>query len=482
MAKKRLGSNPGRGLGLPPINRQIKPKAKGIYPDATTGAGEYGSVQFPTIVEAYNRDSDYKRWKLGQEYYFGKGRSWGDQQLNILARFLNGTANFSDEINQRGSREVITVFPSSTSSENAWYVATRVRGSFLLPQPITAARVTLNQSDPDPSNHTLVLDVSGIYNVDQLAIYNVSIGDQFEDSAIGPNFPDDLVEKDAGSVALTLIGVSTGSMTMTFDLSRPHRRVEVNKKIYWKREPYDPDDPEIPTYTFNTDGTRYLCSSFSFFCCCPDHLGGAVANLDFVDTKKKNLDTFPLPNANRSVVSAWESEGVGYYRQWRTLAERRDERRDCKHIHAQRWACGVPWLEPNDYPTAAERDLLEFMSSYERAMNPDEFLRYFRKRRLSWDRFILSIAESSGLICFPGGDVRQNIRPFSGPMLWHDREEPDPSWCRNNDWWLQRGTQDLKCFDQSAQEFRSTVPKSGIDYTILTFLDEDAVDAPKIVP
>ena len=328
----------------------------------------------------------------------------------------------------------------------------------------------------------MVLDVSGIYNVDQLAIYNVSIGDQFEDSAIGPNFPDDLVEKDAGSVALTLIGVSTGSMTMTFDLSRPHRRVEVNKKIYWKREPYDPDDPEIPTYTFNTDGTRYLCSSFSFFCCCPDHLGGAVANLDFVDTKKKNLDTFPLPNANRSVVSAWESEGVGYYRQWRTLAERRDERRDCKHIHAQRWACGVPWLEPNDYPTAAERDLLEFMSSYERAMNPDEFLRYFRKRRLSWDRFILSIAESSGLICFPGGDVRQNIRPFSGPMLWHDREEPDPSWCRNNDWWLQRGTQDLKCFDQSAQEFRSTVPKSGIDYTILTFLDEDAVDAPKIVP
>lgn len=479
---KRLGSDPGRNLKPPSIRNPIKPKAKGIYPDATTGAGQYGSVQFPTVVEAYNRDSDYKRWKLGQEYYFGKGRSWGDQQLNILARFLNGTANFSDEINQRGSREVITVFPSSTSSENAWYVATRVRGSFLLPQPITAARVTLNQSDPDPSNHTLVLDVSGIYNVDQLAIYNVAIGDQFEDSAIGPNFPDDLVEKDAGSVALTLIGVSTGSMTMTFDLSRPHRRVEINKKIYWKREPYDPDDPEIPTYTFNTDGTRYLCSSFSFFCCCPDHLGGAVANLDYVDTKKKNLDTFPLPNANRSVVSAWESEGVGYYRQWRTLPSRRDERRDCKHIHAQRWACGVPWLEPSDYPTAAERDLLEFMSSYERAMDPNEFLAYFRNKRLSWDRFILSVAESSGLVCFPGGDVRQNIRPFSTPMLWHDREEPDPSWCRNNDWWLQRGTQDLKIFDQSAQEFRTTVPKSGIDYTILTFLDEDAVDVPKIVP
>ena len=479
---KGLGGNPGRKFGFPSMSRPLKEKAKGIYPDASTGAGEYGSVVFSTITEAYNRESDYKRWKLGQEYYFGKGRSWGDQQLNILARFLNGTANFSDEINQRGSREVVTIFPSPNSPEKAWYVATRVRGSFLLPQPITAARVTLNQADPDPANHTLVLDVSGIYNADQLAIYNVCIGDQFEDSATGPNFPDDLVEKDAGSVALTLIAVSTTSMTMTFDLSRPHRRVEINKKIYWKREPYDADDPEVPTYTFNQDGTRYLCSSFSFFCCCPDHLGGAVANLDYVDKTGSNIDTFPLPNANRSVISAWESEGVGYYRQWRTLPNRRDERRDCKHIHAQRWACGVPWYEPSDYPTAAERDLLEFMTPYERAMDPNEFLAYFRKKRLSWDRFILSIAESVGLVCFPGGDVRENIRPFGGPMLWHDSVEPNPDWCRNNDWWLQRGTQSLLTFNQSTQEFQAFVPKSGVDYSILSFLELDDVDVPKIVP
>ena len=479
---KGLGSNPGRRFGLPSMSKPMREKAKGLYPDATTGAGEYGSVVFSTITEAYNRESDFKRWKLGQEYYFGKGRSWGDQQLNILVRFLNGTSSFSDEIDQRGSKEVITIFPSSTSSENAWYVATRVRGSFLAPQPITSSRITLNQTDPDPANHTLVLDVSGWYNADQLAIYNVCIGDQFEDSADGPNFPDDLVEKDAGSVALTLIGVSTGAMTLTFDLSRPHRRVEINKKIYWKREQYDPDDPEIPTYTFNGDGTRYLCSSFSFFCCCPDHLGGAVANLDYVDAKSSNITTFPLPNANRNVVSAWESQGVGYYRQWRTLPGRRDERRDCKHIHAQRWACGVPWLEPDDYPTAAERDLLEFMSSYERAMDPNEFLAYFRKKRLSWDRFILSIAESVGLVVFPGGNVRDNIRPFGGPMLWHDREEPNPDWCRNNDWWLQRGTQDLKCFNQITREFQAFVPKSGVDYSILSFLELDAIDVPKIVP
>ena len=46
--------------------------------------------QFPTIIEQYNRESDYKRWKLGQEYYFGSGKTWGDRQINLLARFLNG--------------------------------------------------------------------------------------------------------------------------------------------------------------------------------------------------------------------------------------------------------------------------------------------------------------------------------------------------------------------------------------------------------
>ena len=209
-------------------------------------------------------------------------------------------------------------------------------------------------------------------------------------------------------------------------------------------------------------------------------MGGASANLDNVPDKTSIVD-IPLPNASRSIVSPWESQGVGYYRQWRTLSERRDERRECKHIHAQRWACGVPWLEPDDYPTAAERDILEFSSSYERSLKPEEFSAYFAKRRLSWDRFVLSIAESAGLTIFPGGDPRNNIRANNNPMLWHDAEEPDPSWCRRNDWWLRRGSQDLQCFDPTLNGFRKTVPKSGVDYPVIQLLDPDDPLAPRII-
>jgi hypothetical protein len=86
------------------------------------------------------------------------------------------------------------------------------------------------------------------------------------------------------------------------------------------------------------------------------------------------------------------------------------------------------------------------------------------------------------MVIFPGGDVRNAIRPNVAPMLWHDREQPDPTWCRNNDWWMKRGTQDLKIFNQLTNEFQATVPKSGIDYPVLSFLEEDDPNAPKIVP
>ena len=145
---KGLGSNMGRNFDLKPLKTSAKQRAKGLYPNAETGLGQYGSVQFPTIVEQYNRESDYKRWKLGQAYYFGEGRTWGDLQLNILARFHNGTASFSDEINSQGSKEVVTLLPSDVSPENTWYVATRVRGSFMFPS------TCLLYTSPSPRDRT----------------------------------------------------------------------------------------------------------------------------------------------------------------------------------------------------------------------------------------------------------------------------------------------------------------------------------------
>lgn len=115
-------------------------------------------------------------------------------------------------------------------------------------------------------------------------------------------------------------------------------------------------------------------------------------------------------------------------------------------------------------------------------MKPDEFMSYFRNRQLSWDRFILTLAESSGLVIFPGGDVRDNIRPNVAPMLWNDKAEPLSSWCRNNDWWMERGTQSLQSFNQSTNSFSKTVSKGGVEYPVISFLDPGDPGSPVIVP
>jgi len=467
---RRVGSRVDGGMGLGSISRATAKKASGIYPSKGEGLGDYGSTAFPTVLESYNRDSDYKRWRLGQEYFFGTGRSWGDYQIYSLARFVTGAVDGT-------SKEVTTLFPSQTSPERAWYASCRTRGSIILPGAITAARVTLNTSGTDPSTHTLTLNVLGILTAAQLGVFNIFIGDQFEDSASSASYPSGLISRDAGSIALTLIAVNTSALTMTFDLSRPAGRVERNGRIYWDNLPYDPATPR----TWKTDGTRFLCSSFKFFCCCPDHLGGALANLERPD-KGQPRDRFPLPNAARDVNSAWERQGVGYYRQWRTLPRRRDERRDCKHIHALRWECGVPWLEPDDYPTGENREFLEFAAEAERGYSSEEIMEYFQTRQLNWDRFLLSVADVVGIILFPGGDPRDAVRPDARPLLWNDSVEPLAIWCRQNDWWLERGTKRLKIFNSAASAFEEQVTIGGTPYPILQFVQAGSAGAPVIVP
>ena len=466
---KRVGSRLDGGMRLGSVNKPAKQRAAGIYPSKGEGLGQYGSTTYPSVLEAYNRESDYKRWRLGQEYFFGTGRSWGDYQIHSLARFVTGAVDGT-------SKEITTLFPSATSPEKAWYASCRTRGSIILPAAIQSAAVTLNTSDPDPANHTLTYDVTGILTSAQVSVFAIFIGDQFEDSADGPNYPDDLVERDAGSVALTLIAVNPAALTLTFDLSRPAGRIERNGRIYWDNLIYSPSAPR----SFRADGTRHLCSSFKFFCCCPDHLGGALANLERPEGSQPR-DLFPKPNAARSVNSAWEREGVGYYRQWRTLPRRRDERRECKHIHSIRWQCGVPWLEPDDYPVGDERTFLEFQADAERRYSSEEIMDYFRLRQLNWDRFAMTVADAVGIILFPGGDPRDSIRPDARPLLWNDADTPLPEWCRQNDWWLERGTQTLRIFNASIQQFQDTVTISGQAFPVLQIIEPGAPGGPVIV-
>jgi hypothetical protein len=474
--RQSYGASLSGKLGVGRADRFDRQPKAGLYRTKASGAGEYGGTAYPSIIESYNRDSELKRWRLGQELFFGTGRNWASLQLFAISRLLISPG--PGDPNLDGSRDIVTLFPSTSSPEGVWYCSTRVRGSVIFPAPLDGAHITLDTSGDEFSEHRLIYDCSSFYTAGQVEAFRRFIGDQFEDTASGPNYPDDLVERPAGSVALTLVDIDPVNQLLIFDLSRPCVRVARDRRLYWQRGEYRPDRQQ-PVLVFDTGSGRHLCSSFKFFCCCPDHFGALIANTDRLGGGLQ--DRFPMPSSGRRIDTEWERDGGGYFRQWRPLPVRRDDRRDCKHIHAMRWECGVPWLEPTDYPTQEARDRFDAAISVEEKANPDEVLLYISRSQASWNRYILTLADTAGLMVVPSEDVRDNLRSDPRPIVWNDGRRPQPDWCRQNDWWVRRGSSSLEVFDEVAQEFRTAVTWAGLDCQPVTIVEAGDPGAPMIV-
>lgn len=479
-ASKSFGPSLGKNFspqGLGRTDRVDKVPKAGIYPKKADGAGQYGTRAYPSVIESYDRGSDYARWKLGQELFYQAGPNWASLLNLVITRDLEIPGG--GDLAPGGSRGVVVQFPSLGSPEGAWYTGIRVRGSIMFPVALDSAHITLDTSSEDFSQHRLIYDCSSFYSSQQFETLSKFVGSQFEDTASGPSYPADLIRRPVSSVALTLVEADVPTRRLFFDLSRPYRRVQPNRQIYWARERYRPDLP-LPITQFRADQGLYLCSSNKFFCSCPDFLGASVANVE--RPRGGMVDRFPVPNLGRTDITAWESDGAGYFRQWRSLAPRCDQRRECKHIHCLRWECGVPWLEPEDYPTYESRQLLVNALETASSIDSERTMAYFTSSQVNWSRFSLPVADWSGLTLFPGGDPRRLDRENDMPIFWNDSREPEAAWCRHNDWWLERGTKEIRIFSEVTQAFEGAVIKSGNSYPVVEFVAAGSTGAPVIVP
>jgi len=447
MAARRSSSNAFAGPGVRRRGDRFdvpsRPKAIGSYPTKGDGLGEFGGTAYPGLLEAYARESDQGRWRAGVELYYGVGDSWSASQLLSVARLAAGAGGSEIPL-------VTTLFASKGSAEKAWHVTTKVRGSVLLPVPITAERVRLVRIDPDPTKHRVVLDATGILGRTELRAFRTLIGDQFEDSAIGPTYPLDLMQTPMDAVALTLVDVDVAARQLIFDLSRPIGRVWRGGRLYWQPLEYDPVTP----ISWRTAGDRHLTNSATFDCSCPDYQGRLYG--DDIDADASSGRKTPATSSGRQTETAWEQQGAGYFKQWRTLDDRRDRRRQCKHIHAVRWGFGVPFDEPSDYPLGGDRS----WGGGGGAPNHDLVAAFESKRLLGYDRWLSGAARAIGFVMDPPGDLRsgdRGFRPDAQPVLWDDATEPEYARCRLNDWWLQRGTETVKIFSPADGGFQELI-------------------------
>jgi hypothetical protein len=467
----RVGPRLDKGLGLASVERPLRPSKAGLYGSQRGRGSSTGGANYPSVLEAYNRDSDYKRWQAGLDYWQGSGKSWGDLQRSYLVR------PFRDFGTAPGAQLMTaTLFPASGSSDGAWTVVTRQRGALILPEPLRADMVSYDLSRPRPSAHRLVVDVSGTLGEEQLQNWKGLIGDQFEDSATVPPsgellYPPVLEANPIESVAYTLVEVDTNEGRLLFDLSRPYVRVRpdpLKPRAFWRLLRYDGRRP-IP---WRADGSRYLCSSHRFYCNCPDFSGSRTA--DLVNGVTSSQSMFPRPSAGRSVQSAWEGQAGGYRARWRDLPERSDQRRECKHIHAVRWSLDVPFYEPSDY--AVGDDGAAFARSGKQGLTSAEIARYHSLREVTLDLFALPLADSSRVRIEAGDTVSLDenapAQPGRLPVLWTTEREPAAHRARADDWWLQPGTQVLKVFDPLVNRFVEARTEGGLRVPVI----EELVD------
>ena len=437
------------------FDRPMKPRSPGSNRTSDRAPQGTGGTIYPTVIEAYNRDSDYKRWRAGADYWQGSGQGWSDIEQFYLVRLFRDLG-----VNPGAQLVSATYFPSDSSPDASWVVTCRRRGAVILPQLLRQDDIVLDTSHPNAERHRLILDVSQTLTSEQLETWGLFVGDQFEDSATGTGFPSGLIEEPIDTIAYTLVEVDKGAGKLLFDLSRPFMRSRPNSEIpraFWGRIQYDRRAP----MSWRNNGSRYLCSSHRFYCSCPDFSGYSTASLQGEQSASQAL--FPRPSAGRGTGSTWERASVGYLRRWRDLSFRVDQRRECKHIHATRWSVDYPFYEPSDYEIGnSER---HFTGGAIGPLYSGKVMRYHQQRGLTLDRLAPALADAIGVLLDAGETVSPDeeapAQPGRRPVLWTTEREPAASRAVSDDWWLQIGTATLRVFDPAAQRFVETKVVDG---------------------
>lgn len=455
MGRRGLGSVGGKttkGLSLNPVSRSTEKKTKGIYPSGDD-AGRFGSTRYGTVLENYNRESDYARWRHGQQYYIGVGSSFAERTIAVRSHFLLGEEFFQAQV-------VLSLFPSKSSSDSSWTTARRSRGHVVSRAPFDRSRAYID-------GNRLIYQVVDEFIEDELLHKHLRllVGDQIEDSFEGSAARNKIAQA-PGSIALTLLEIDPDEKILVFDLTKPQGRVLVNDRLRWNKLDYDPSDP---WKTIWRPG-NFLGTSLRFYCNCPDFSKSMTAN-----TQSTKFDSsgrrFPLPPASRRIRGDYESEMAGYMKRWGDLPVRADERRDCKHTHCMRWDADTPWLEPNDMPLGMQEDRIHAGADMVRG---DAFSKttadYQRNAAIDWSGVISATCGALGFNISPVGDMNNR---FDRPILWNLDRQPESEHCRQNDYWLERGTKRLRLYMAEADEWVSEVMIDGYSEPIVSYIEKD---------
>lgn len=474
---KRPGDDFGRGLV----------STSGIFPRKGKGWGVTGEAAYPDLLNEWDRKGGWRPWRQGMTLAFND--LFRDSQQFLPVQVL-GRSTWAP---QEGFvyRPALTVaFSAAASPEGRWTVTVKPRGTDISPLAVSGAvqrDVRIEGAGLDVP--LLEVDVGATWGAGALWSASSLVGELVEDSAPAADRVD---PEDDEAVILMCVGVYPEDGLMLFDASQvwKRRKLENGRRVLERRQ-LEPSDPR-PRFR----PRQHLTQSASLSCNCPAFLGleyaklrsgGRLGGQELFPQRGPSQDGFRRQQRSDSekllTVDSDEARAVdpleGVARRFTTLNWQRLPEESCKHVHAVRFALGVPIAEPDEYLSLASDywDGMRSMASIEELQAPlasERFVEQLRRRMFDEEAFSgLSTTMSAGSIgdahgIVPGRlvlDVRQ-VNKLAVPgnvssLLRFNFQEAivDPRTAEDSvqgDLWVGRGTEVVSRLYEAPQQVLDT--------------------------
>ena len=315
-------------------------RSSGDYPSKR----KFGDTIYPTVVDRWNFDGAWKRWKLGYSIY-SKGIIGIIDNLNYFCEVA-----LPAEVNQlkpsranwqigeaQGITELLELFYFPSTSEDGGYLTIYRRPNALaLPFPIASQRVEADK---------LYVTLDGTIDDSFKGYIGDRLGDGLDSTGAAVPFTD----------VVSYLLVDVLGQELVFDLASARGAIEDSHYLY------------KTTRQFIVG--RFLSTAPKIVCSCPDCLS-AENKREFTARKARDrVPTNTVGSLRPSLIEDWENlYKRTEYRTWRQqtaisqAALNAPVIRACKHIYAimfyQSWLIS----EPNDYPTHEKKEEIELFS------------------------------------------------------------------------------------------------------------------------
>lgn len=461
-----------------------QPASSGIYPRRGKGLGVAGEAAYPDLLSQLDRTSGYQAWRAGMRLAFNGLIQ--DRRQFLPVQVLDRPA-FAPQEGWRYTDALLVFFPSKKSPDGRWTVTVKPKGGIdVSPLPVHEhhQRELITTAEDGRQLRLLQVDVGATWGKDALQAASGLIGELVEDTAVET----DRIHDEDESVILLCVGVYPDEGIMLFDATQLWWRETLasGRRILRRRDV--PLDEPAPRFRPG----RHLCQSTTLACNCPQALGLEYARLRpgqllggqaLYPTRAPGSrdETRPPHNLSEEVlgvpppVARQDDPMEGVARRFFNLSWQRLPETSCKHIHAVRFALGVPLEEPADHMSLAADywDGIKTMASLEELRAPlasPRFIASLRSTLLNEDAYADlsgtmttgSVGDAFGIV--PGQlvlDPRQvngtaipdpasSFRRFNQQRVAADPQDDDGAVL--GDLWAGRGTQvDSHLYDGQGQ-------------------------------